>query len=63
MRECFLIPLIDFTIVTKFELPKTEDLRLSTFKFDFECSYANHTNTNTNYATLLKYCMKIVLYA
>ena len=38
-------------------------MRLATFKFDFECSYANHTNTNTNYAKLLKYCMKIVPYA
>ena len=35
-----------FYIVTKFELPKTEDLRLMTFKFDFESSYANNTNTN-----------------
>ena len=49
-----------FYIVTRFELPKSKDLRLATFKFDFECSYANHTSTNTNYAKLLKYCMKIV---
>ena len=61
MRECFLIPLMD--IVTKFELPKTKDLRLAIFKFDFECSYANHTSTNTNYAKLLKYCIKITPYA
>ena len=46
----------------KFELPKTEDLRLTKFKFDFECSYANSTTTNTNYAKILKYCMKIALY-
>ena len=52
-----------FYIVTRFELPKTKDLRLATFKFDFECHYANHTNTNTNYAKLLKYCMKIAPYA
>ena len=52
-----------FYIVTKFELPKTKDLRLATFKFDFECSYANHTSTNTNYVKLLKYCMKIAPYA
>ena len=32
-----------FYIVTRSELPKTEDLRLTTFKFDFECSYVNHT--------------------
>ena len=48
--------------MTKFELPKTEDLTLATFKFDFECSCANHTSTNTNYAKHLKYCMKIALY-
>ena len=52
-----------FYIVTKFELPKTKDLRLATFKFDFACSYANHTNSNTNYAKLMNYCMKIALYA
>ena len=43
-----------FYIVTKFELPKTKDLRLETFKFDFKCSYANHTSTNNNYAKLLE---------
>ena len=52
-----------FYIVKKFELPKTRDLRLVTFKFDFKCSYVNHTNTNTNYAKLLKYCMKIMPFA
>ena len=52
-----------FYIVMKFELPKTKDLRLVTFKFDFECSYANHTSANTNYAKLLKCCMKITLHA
>ena len=51
-----------FYIVTKFELPKTEDLRLATFKFDFEWSYANNASINTNYAKLLKYCMKIMPY-
>ena len=49
--------------MTKFELPKTKDLRLSTFKFDFACSYANQTSSNTNYAKPLKYCMKIMPYA
>ena len=52
-----------FYILTKFELPKTKKLRLATFKFDFACSYANHTRSNTNYVKLLKYCMKIVSYA
>ena len=53
-----------FYIVTKFELPKTKDLKLATFGFDFECSYTNHTSTpNTDYASLMNYCMKIALYA
>ena len=53
-----------FYIVTIFELTKTKDLRLVTFGFDFECSYASHTTTsNTNYVKLLNYCMKIALYA
>ena len=52
-----------FYIVTKFELPKTIDLRLAMFKFDFKFSYANHTSVNTNYAKLLKYCVKIAPYA
>ena len=52
-----------FYIVTKFELPKTKDLKLATFGFDFECSYANHTSTsNTDYAKLMNYCMKITPY-
>ena len=63
MRKCSLIPFDRFYIVTKFELPRIKDLSLATFKFDFECSYANHTNSNTNYAKLLNYCMKIVPYA
>ena len=53
-----------FYIVTKFELPKTKDLKLATFGFDLECSYANHmTTSNTNYAKLLSYCLKIAPYA
>ena len=53
-----------FYIVTKFELPRTQDLKLATFGFDFECSYANHTSTSTtDYARLMSYCMKIAPYA
>ena len=63
-EECSLIPLTEFYIVTKFELPKMKDLKLATFGFDFECSYAIHTTTsNTNYVKLLNYCMKIAPYA
>ena len=53
-----------FYIVTKFELPRTQDLKLATFGFVFECSYANHTSTSTtDYARLMSYCMKIAPYA
>ena len=53
-----------FYIVTKFELPKTKDLKFATFGFNFECSYANHTPTSTtDYARLMNYCMKIAPYA
>ena len=43
-----------FYVVTKFELPKTKDLRLVTFKIDFKCSYASHTSSNTNYEKLFE---------
>ena len=53
-----------FYIMTKFELPKTQDLKLATFGFDFECSYTKHTLTsNTDYASLMNYYMKIAPYA
>ena len=53
-----------FYIVTKLELPKTKDLKLARFGFDFECSYTNHTSTSTtNYARLMNFCMKIAPYA
>ena len=40
-----------------------KDLNLATFGFDFECSSANHmTTSNTNYAKLLSYCLKIAPY-
>ena len=43
-----------FYIVTKFELPKTTDLKFMTFGFDFKCSYVNHTPTsNTDYVRLM----------
>ena len=45
-----------FYIVTKFELPKRKDLKLATFGFDFECSYAND-------AKLQNYCRKMAPYA
>ena len=45
-----------FYIVIKFELPKTQDLKLTTFGFEFECRYTNHTLTsNTDYTSLMNY--------
>ena len=61
MREWLSHSFDRFYIVTKFELP--QDLGFATLKFDFECSYANHTTTSTtNYAQLLNYCIKIAPY-
>ena len=41
-----------------------KDLKLATFGFDFQCSYANLTSTsNTDYERLMNYCMKIAPYA
>ena len=40
------------------------DLKFATFGYDFECSYTNHTSTsNTDYARLMNYCLKIAPYA
>ena len=53
-----------FYVVTKFELPKVEDLRLITVHFDSKCSYffsKNHTQSNY-FPKLLAYCQKIVPY-
>ena len=54
-----------FYIVARFELPKVEDLKLATFKFDFRCSYltANSSEDSSYSVKLLKSCLKIVPYA
>ena len=61
MRECFLILSIDSNVVVKFELPKVEDLRLTTIEFDSRCSYLarNDTQKNSYFPKLLKYCLKL----
>ena len=53
-----------FYVVAKFELPKVEDLRLTTVEFDSRCSYMarNDTQKNSYFPKLLKYCLKIVPY-
>ena len=53
-----------FYVVAKFELPKVEDLRLTTVDFDSRCSYlaSNGTKKNSYFPKHLKYCLKIVPY-
>ena len=34
-----------FYVVTKFEMPKIEDLKLTTFPFDLTCNYLNAEKT------------------
>ena len=51
-------------VVAKFELPKVEDLRLTTVDFDSRCSYLvrNENKRNSYFPKCLKYCLKIVPY-
>ena len=54
-----------FCVVTKFELPKVEDLRLTTVQFDSKCSYLtarNNTQLSRYFHKLLAYCQKTVPY-
>ena len=54
-----------FYVVTKFELPKMEDLKLITVPFDSKCSYLvsrNHKQSSSYFPKLLAYCQKIVPY-
>ena len=47
-----------FYVVTKFKLPKVEDLKLTAIDFDSKCSYLSK---NDMYHTkLIKYCLKII---
>ena len=47
-----------FYVVTKFEMPKLEDLRLTTFPFDLTCK---HLNTSNHYMErYIKHCKRIV---
>ena len=49
-----------FYVVTKFELPKIEDLKLTTFTFDFACRYL--MSDKTFMQKYLKHCQRIVPY-
>ena len=49
-----------FYVVTKFELPRVEDLKLTTIDFESNCSYLNG---NGNYVRKLhKHFLRIALY-
>ena len=59
--EGMLVHSIDrFYVVTKFELPKLEDLRFTTFSFDPTCK---HLNTSNYYLQrYIKHCKRIARY-
>ena len=46
-----------FYVVTKFEIPKVEDLKLTTFAFDLTCEHLNNTKSYVHW--YLKHCQKI----
>ena len=49
-----------FYVVTKFEIPKIEDLKLVTFKFDLTCKHLNNCKSYIHW--YLKHCQKIAPY-
>ena len=49
-----------FYVVTKFEIPKIEDLKLVTFTFDLACEHLN--NPKSYIHQYLKHCQKIAPY-
>ena len=53
-----------FYVVAKFELPRVEDLKLTTIEFDSRCSYLvrNDIQKNIYFPKHLAYCLKIVPY-
>ena len=63
MRECFCILLIKLCGV-KFELPRVEDLKLTTIEFDSKCNYLTRNNTHMNgyFPKPLAHWLKIVPY-
>ena len=49
-----------FYVVTKFEIPKIEDLKLTTFSFGLTCNYLNTEKTFMQW--YLKHCKRIAPY-
>ena len=50
-----------FYVVTKFEIPKVKDLKLTTFSFNLTCNYL--TITNAYMQRYIKHCKGIAPYA
>ena len=49
-----------FYVVTKFDIPKIEDLKLATFTFDLTCEHLNNPKSYIHW--YLKHCQKIASY-
>ena len=49
-----------FYVITKFEMPKIEDLKLTTFTFDFACKHL--MSERTFMQKYLKHCQRIAPY-
>ena len=49
-----------FYVVTRFEIPKIKDLKLTTFTFDLTCEHLN--NPKSYIHQYLKHCQKIAPY-
>ena len=49
-----------FYVVTKFEIPKIQDLRLTTLSFDLTCSYLNISKSYMQWS--IKHCKRIAPY-
>ena len=61
MKECCHIHLTDFMIVTKFELPKVEDLRLTMISYHSTCQSLEDTKSLKDYPTKLTRDIKKLL--
>ena len=56
-----------FYVVTKLELPKVEDLKLTMISYDYTCQYLEKAKSKQSYPTqyitdMKKYCVKIAPY-
>ena len=49
-----------FYVVTKFEIPKIQDLRLTSFSFDLTCNYLNICNSYMHW--YIKHCKRSAPY-